>query len=200
MTRTEWKQRKIHLPFNIEYFYGPTEVLSKMIIMAFVLLYLINKIIYPTLTHYADAAVAQELRKIDKVVAERIEYQKEMQDKALSFEEIENLRVATEKAKVELERIAKVTQKTFKPGDRIKIYDMNAPLVRYGDSYRYSIGAIDVITKIDGHKIICQSGLTYSYTEQIEKVRSNREWKDLVDMQIKGELGFVEDININSAP
>ena len=83
--------------------------------------------------------------------------------------------------------------KKFKIGDRIKIYDLNAPMVAEGDGYRWSIGGIDTITNIVGYKIYCASGDVYNYNEQIDKVRSKREWKDLVNMQLNGELTFTEE-------
>ena len=43
--------------------------------------------------------------------------------------------------------------------------------------------------------LYCESGEKYHANDQIDKVRSNREWKDLVNMSLRGELQFAVDNN-----
>lgn len=79
-------------------------------------------------------------------------------------------------------------QEHYKIGDRIKFYDLGK-VVKVGNNYRLSICDIGIITRIEKDHIY---GTWSDYPILIggnwEKVSSNREWKDLVDMKLKGLL------------
>ena len=189
MTRFEWKMKKIHVPFNIEFFFPAMDIIGKLTLVLACIMFIHIEI----MPRYENYVVAKEL-------ARQEEYIKESEEKAIAEardiiekKEIEE-RIKQEALSRELiQQTIRECAKKFKIGDRIKIYDLNAPMVAEGDGYRWSIGGIDIITNIVGYKIYCASGDIYNYNEQIDKVRSKREWKDLVNMQLNGELTFTEE-------
>ena len=132
-------------------------------------------------------SIKLEEQKIEEAKQkEKIELEKEKQ-----VEEKEKQRQTEEKRQKEKERI----NKRFKVGDRIKILDYNW-LIQDGDSYRFSVGMIDTVAKVeDGYIYLnCSGEKYYADNECIQKVQSKREWKDLVDLQMKGKLKFHEEI------
>lgn len=193
MTRFEWKIKKIHLPFNLDYFTHTFKILKIVIVMGFACWY-INYKLQP-IKYFEQQAIAKELKRQE-------EYIKESQSKELAAEKYiaEQIKLQEkyeleEKSRKAIAAEIEACAKKFKVGDRIKIYDLNAPLIKENDHFRWSIGGIDVITNIIDTTLYCESGERYTFNEQIDKVRSNREWRDLVNMQLKGELFFVEDNN-----
>lgn len=119
------------------------------------------------------------------------------------YEEPEPLTVPTKKEIIEQEKKATEAQiqhdnqvknfmQTYKAGDRIKIYDYVASPVLENGKYRLSIGAVDTIDYCDYEnlKIYGTSGNVWMYDMGVDKVRSNREYRDLVDMELKGKLYF----------
>ena len=191
MTRWEWRLRQIHLPINLRYFEPAGKMVYKVLVIGFSLWYL-NKTFQP-FYHFEQYTMAKELKrqaeyikesqKVELAAANYIVEQTELKEKYKREEE------QRKKHAADIEACAK----KYKIGDRIKIFDMNAPMIREGDHYRYSIGAIDVITNIIDTTLYCESGEKYSANDQIDKVRSNREWKDLVNMSLRGELQFAAD-------
>lgn len=191
MTRWEWKLKKIHLPINLRYFEPAGKKIYRFLFIGFLFWYL-NRNLQP-FYHFEQYTLAKELKRQEEHIKES---QKEELAAAKYIVEQTELR---EKYKIEDEQRKKhaaeikACAKKYKIGDRIKIYDMNAPMVPEGDHFRYSIGAIDVITNIIDTTLYCESGEKYSANDQIDKVRSNREWKDLVNMSLRGELQFAAD-------
>ena len=193
MTRWKWKLRKIHLPIDLRFFEPALKVLNTVIIVSFALWYL-NRTLQP-FHHFEQYTLAKELKRQEEHIKESqkqelaaakyIVEQTELKEKYKREEEQRKRHAA------EIEACAK----KYKIGDRIKIYDMNAPMVKEGDHFRYSIGSIDVITNIIDTTLYCESGEKYSANDQIDKVKSNREWKDLVNMSLRGELQFAADNN-----
>lgn len=193
MTRWEWKLRKVHLPINLRFFEPALKVLNTILIITFALWYL-NRTLQP-FYYLEQYTLAKELKRQEAHIRESQEKelaaakyiveQTELKEKYKREEEQRKRHMA------EIEACAK----KYKIGDRIKIYDMNAPMVKEGDHFRYSIGSIDVITNIIDTTLYCESGERYSANDQIDKVRSNREWKDLVNMSLRGELQFAADNN-----
>lgn len=191
MTRWEWRLRQIHLPINLRYFEPAGKMVYKVLVIGFSLWYL-NSTFQP-FYHFEQYTMAKELKrqaeyikesqKVELAAANYIVEQTELKEKYKREEEQRKKHVA------DIEACAK----KYKIGDRIKIFDMNAPMIREGDHYRYSIGAIDVITNIIDTTLYCESGEKYSANDQIDKVRSNREWRDLVNMSLRGELQFAAD-------
>lgn len=191
MTRWEWKLKQIHMPINFRFFEPALKVLNTVFIITFALWY-INRTIQP-FYHLEQYTLAKELKRQEEHIKESqvkelaaakyIVEQTELKEKYKKEDE------QRKKHAAEIEACAK----KYKIGDRIKIYDMNAPMVPEGDHFRYSIGAIDVITNIIDTTLYCESGESYCANDQIDKVRSNREWKDLVNMSLRGELQFAAD-------
>lgn len=191
MTRWEWRLRQIHLPINLRYFEPAGKMVYKVLVIGFSLWYL-NRTFQP-FYHFEQYTMAKELKR-------QAEYIKESQKEELAAANyiVEQTELKEKYKREEEQRKKHVADieacaKKYKIGDRIKIYDMNAPMIREGDHYRYSIGAIDVITNIIDTTLYCESGEKYSANDQIDKVRSNREWKDLVNMSLRGELQFAAD-------
>lgn len=191
MTRWEWKIKKMHLPINFRFFEPALKVLNVIIIISFFIWY-INSTLQP-FYHLEQYVLAKELKRQEIQIKES--QKRELAEAKYIVEQTE----LKEKYKKEEEQRKRHTAeieacaKKYKIGDRIKIYDMNAPMVKEGDHFRYSIGGIDVITNIIDTTLYCESGEKYSNNEQIDKVRSNREWRDLVNMSLKGELKFASD-------
>ena len=193
MTRLEWKLKKIHLPINLRYFEPALKVLSAIIIVALTIWY-INTTFKP-IEYLEQKTIAKELKRQEEHIRESQE--KELAEAKYIAEQTqlkEKYKKEEEHRKQHIEEIEACAKK-YKLGDRIKIYDMNAPMVKEGDHFRYSIGGIDVITNIIDTTLYCESGEKYNANEQIDKVRSNREWKDLVNMSLRGELKFAIDNN-----
>lgn len=193
MTRWEWKLRKIHLPINLRYFEPALKVLNTVIIIAFALWY-INRTLQP-FYYFDQYTLAKELKRQEEHIRES--QKKELAEAKYIVEQTE-LKEKYKREEEQRKRHAaeiEACAKKYKIGDRIKIYDMNAPMVKEGDHFRYSIGGIDVITNIIDTTLYCESGEKYSANDQIDKVRSNREWKDLVNMSLRGELQFAADNN-----
>lgn len=193
MTRWKWKIRKIHLPINLRFFEPAVKLVYKILIVLFVMWY-VNKEVRP-FYHFEQYTIAKELKRQEEHIKEsqarELAAAKYIIEQAELKEKYKREEEQRKKHAADIEACAK----KYKIGDRIKIYDMNAPMVPEGDHFRYSIGGIDVITNIIDTTLYCESGEKYSANDQIDKVRSNREWKDLVHMSLRGELQFAEDNN-----
>ena len=76
-----------------------------------------------------------------------------------------------------------------------KILDYNW-MIAEGDGYRFSVGMIDTVEKVEDGYIYLSSSKEkyYANNEFIQKVQSKREWRDLVNMQMKGQLKFHEEV------
>lgn len=193
MTRWEWKLRKVHLPINLRFFEPALKVLNTVFIITFALWYL-NRTLQP-FYYLEQYTLAKELKRQEEHIRESQE--KELAAAKYIVEQTE-LKEKYKREEEQRKRHAaeiEACAKKYKIGDRIKIYDMNAPMIKEGDHFRYSIGSIDVIKNIIDTTLYCESGEKYSANDQIDKVRSNREWKDLVNMSLRGELQFAADNN-----
>ena len=113
----------------------------------------------------------------------------------LKAEERERQRQEMIKKEQEKQREKERANKRFKVGDRIKILDYNW-MIEEGDGYRFSVGMIDTVEKVEDGYIYLSSSKEkyYANNEFIQKVQSKREWRDLVNMQMKGQLKFHEEV------
>lgn len=196
-SRANWHYKRVHSPFNLNFFIPTLEGICKMIALLMIA-WVLNYYIKP-FEHLEQYAIAKELKRQEEYIKESQETELNNAKYYIEQLELQQKYKREEEARVLHKKLIEECAKKYKIGDRIKIYDMNAPMVKEGDCYRWSIGNIDVITNIVDYTLYCESGNKYSCNEQIEKVSSKREWRDLVNMCLKGQLTFV-DIDMEGAP
>lgn len=187
MTRLEWKLEKIkrHIPYNLE-----TLRILMLVILIVAGVTALAPITYSMATESIQAEIKQNAKEQqDKLLEEQ--KQKEI-DKQIE-EDKKQKEQQKKKAKEEHDTSVYYFKKSYQVGDRIKILDMNYT-VPDGDSFRFSVGDIDVIAAIDYENLTMQgeSGYTYCYGVQVQKVQSKREWRDLVEMKDRNQLKFYE--------
>ncbi len=191
MTRLEWKMRKLQRKIPID---TTIIVWALCILTLIIILIIITPIAYEkinkTITDFQQKQQKQIMQ--EQLLAEKQKQkQKEEQEEKLKIERDEKDRQEKQQREMDIRKY--YFKKRYKVGNRIKIMDLNR-VIQEGDSYRLSIGDIDVIAKIDYDNLTmeCESGKVYHYGIEIQKVQSKREWRDLVYMKLNNQLNFYE--------
>ena len=195
MTRLEWKMRKLQrkIPIDTTIIVWALCILTLIIILIITVPIAYDKI-NKTITDFQQKQqkqIMQEQLLAEKQKQKQKQKQKEEQEEKLKIEHDEKDRQKKQQREMDIRKY--YFKKGYKVGDRIKIMDLNR-VIQEGDSYRLSIGDIDVIAKIDYDNLTmeCESGKVYHYGIEIQKVQSKREWRDLVYMKLNNQLNFYE--------
>ena len=191
MTRLEWKMRKLQRKIPID---TTIIVWALCILTLIIILIIITPIAYEKINKTITDSQQKQQKQImqEQLLAEKQKQkQKEEQEEKLKIERDEKDRQEKQQREMDIRKY--YFKKRYNVGDRIKIMDLNR-VIQEGDSYRLSIGDIDVIAKIDYDNLTMEgeSGKVYHYGIEIQKVQSKREWRDLVYMKLNNQLNFYE--------